>query len=183
MRLARLAVAPAVDGDQAAAGAREGLIPVGVRPGDGPAGAEAVDQNDGRALAHGFVGDGGAVGGGREFGHGRSFIAVLPRRGKGATEGLQEAPPSLRFSRHGQPGDEIKHFSYAAPDDPRLKRLVIRAIETMTGQPYLKSLYDEHRLNPIPGESFWSAAMRNLELKIAYNEEALGASCRKPARW
>jgi putative hemolysin len=69
--------------------------------------------------------------------------------------------------------DDIKHFSYAAPDDPRLKRLVIRAIETMTGQPYLKSLYDEHRRNPIPGESFWSAAMRNLELKIDYNKEAL----------
>lgn len=73
-------------------------------------------------------------------------------------------------------GDEIKNFSYAAPDDPRLKRLVIRVVETMTGQPYLKSLYDEHRLNPVPGESFWSAAMRNLELKIAYNAEAL-------ARW
>jgi putative hemolysin len=71
------------------------------------------------------------------------------------------------------PGDQIKHFSYAAPDDPRLKRLVIRVVETMTGQPYLKSLYDEHRLNPIPGESFWSAALRNLELKISYNEEAL----------
>ena len=70
-------------------------------------------------------------------------------------------------------GDEIKHFSYAAPDDPRLKRLVIRAIETMTGQPYLKSLYDEHRMNPVPGESFWSAAMRNLELTIRYNEEGL----------
>jgi putative hemolysin len=70
-------------------------------------------------------------------------------------------------------GDDIEHFSYAAADDPRLKRLVIRAVETMTGQPYLKSLYDEHRLNPVPGESFWSAAMRNLELKIAYNEEAL----------
>src|SRR5688572_6896270 len=70
-------------------------------------------------------------------------------------------------------GDEIKHFTYAAPDDPRLKRLVIRVVETMTGQPYLKSLYDEHRLNPIPGESFWSAALRNLELKISYNEEGL----------
>jgi putative hemolysin len=70
-------------------------------------------------------------------------------------------------------GDEIQHFSYAAPDDPRLKRLVIRAIETMTGQPYLKSLYDAHRLNPVPGESFWSAAMRNLELSIRYNEEGL----------
>ena len=70
-------------------------------------------------------------------------------------------------------GDEIKNFSYAAPDDPQLKRLVIRAIETMTGQPYLKSLYDEHRLNPVPGESFWSAAMRSLELTIRHNGEAL----------
>ena len=70
-------------------------------------------------------------------------------------------------------GDEIKHFSYAAPDDPRLRRLVIRVIETMTGQPYLKTLYDRHRMNPVPGESFWSAAMRNLELSIRYNEEGL----------
>jgi putative hemolysin len=70
-------------------------------------------------------------------------------------------------------GDEIEHFSYAAPDDPRLKRLLIRAIEAMTGQPYLKSLYDQHRENPVPGESFWSAAMRNLELSIRYNGEGL----------
>ena len=70
-------------------------------------------------------------------------------------------------------GDEIKHFSYAAPDDPGLKRLLIRAIETMTGQPYLKSLYDQHREHPVPGESFWSAAMRNLELTIRHNEDGL----------
>src|SRR5258705_8975647 len=69
--------------------------------------------------------------------------------------------------------DDIEHFSYAAPDDPRLKRLVIRAIETMTGQPYLKSLYDAHRLNPVPGESFWAAALRSLELRIVANTEAL----------
>ena len=173
-------MAPAVDGDQAAAGTGEGLIPIGVRPGDGPAGAKAVDQDDGRALAHGFVGDGGAVGGGGELAHGYSFIAVLRRRGKGRG-GTQEALQSLRFLGMVR-GDEIQHFSYAAPDDPRLKRLVIRAIETMTGQPYLKSLYDEHRMNPVPGESFWSAAMRNLELTIRYNERAW-RSCRKPARW
>ncbi len=69
--------------------------------------------------------------------------------------------------------ENIEHFSYATPDDPRLRRLVIRAIETMTGQPYLKSLYEQHRLNPVPGESFWAAAMRNLELKIVCNEDAL----------
>jgi len=65
------------------------------------------------------------------------------------------------------------NFSYAAEDDPKLKRLLIRAVEKMTGQPYLKQLYDEHRSNPIPGESFWDAAVRRLELKLSYNEDAL----------
>jgi putative hemolysin len=68
---------------------------------------------------------------------------------------------------------QIDNFSYATEDDPRLKRLLIRAVERMTGQPYLKSLYDEHRSNPNPGESFWAASIRNLELKISCNEEAL----------
>jgi len=71
------------------------------------------------------------------------------------------------------PPEDIEHFSYATSEDPRLRRLIIRAIETMTGQPYLKSLYEQHRLNPVPGESFWAAAMRNLELKIVCNQEAL----------
>lgn len=64
-------------------------------------------------------------------------------------------------------------FSYAEPDDPRLKRFVIRLIERMSGQPYLKWLYDDHLANPRPGESFWDAAVRKLELRIVCNEEAL----------
>ena len=52
------------------------------------------------------------------------------------------------------------NFSYAEPDDPRLKRFVIRLIERMSGQPYLKWLYDDHLTNPLPGESFWDAAVR-----------------------
>ena len=64
-------------------------------------------------------------------------------------------------------------FSYAEPDDPRLKRFVIRLIERMSGQPYLKYLYEDHLANPLPGESFWDAAVRRLELKIVYNEPAL----------
>ena len=68
---------------------------------------------------------------------------------------------------------QIQNFSYATAEDPRLKRLLIRAVEKMTGQPYLKRLYDEHRTNPVPGESFWAAAIRQLELKITCNEEAL----------
>ncbi len=70
-------------------------------------------------------------------------------------------------------GNPIDTFSYAAPDDPRLKRMIIRLIERMTGQPYLKSLYDEHRANPLPGESFWDAAIRKLDLKLVCNETDL----------
>ena len=69
--------------------------------------------------------------------------------------------------------DDDGSFSYAEPDDPRLKRFVIRLIERMSGQPYLKWLYDDHQANPLPGESFWDAAVRRLELRIVCNEPAL----------
>jgi|SRR5579871_2507511 len=70
---------------------------------------------------------------------------------------------------------EIDTFSYADPADPRLKRFFIRLIERITGQPYLKWLYEENKAHPVPGESFWSAAIRKLELKLVYNEDALAA--------
>src|SRR3954468_6298931 len=69
--------------------------------------------------------------------------------------------------------NQIDSFSYATEEDPRFKRLLIRAVERMTGQPYLKRLYDQHRNNPVPGESFWAAALRQLELKVVCNEDAL----------
>src|SRR5258708_34423601 len=71
------------------------------------------------------------------------------------------------------PAKQTDDFSYATEDDPRLKRLLIRAVERMSGQPYLKSLYDEHRSHRAPGENFWAAAIRSLELKIVHNEEEL----------
>jgi putative hemolysin len=69
--------------------------------------------------------------------------------------------------------DSVDTFSYADPSDPRLKKLFIRLIERMTGQPYLKWIYEDNRAHPVPGESFWSAAIRRLELKLIYNEDAL----------
>src|ERR1700680_4341135 len=71
------------------------------------------------------------------------------------------------------PSNQIERFSYATDEDPRLKRLLIRAVEKMTGQPYLKRLYDDHRANPVPGESFWAAALRRLEITTVCNEDAL----------
>jgi putative hemolysin len=64
-------------------------------------------------------------------------------------------------------------FTYAAPDDPRLKRFLIRLIERVTGQPYLKWLYDDYRDHPVSGESFWDSAVRRLELKVVSNTETL----------
>ena len=69
--------------------------------------------------------------------------------------------------------DTVETFSYAEPDDPRLKRFIIRMIERMTGQPYLKYLYDGRDATRLPGESFWDLAIRLLELKIVVNEDAL----------
>ncbi len=69
--------------------------------------------------------------------------------------------------------DTVETFSYAEPDDPRLKRFIIRLIERMTGQPYLKSLYDDRFARQAPGESFWDLAIRLLAIKVVTNEGAL----------
>ncbi len=59
---------------------------------------------------------------------------------------------------------DIDTFSYAAPEDPKLKRFLIRLIERMTGQPKLKRIYDAHRAEPVPGRElleFRGAAPRS----------------------
>ena len=71
------------------------------------------------------------------------------------------------------PETTVDTFSYADPDDPRLKRFVIRVIERMSGQPYLKWLYDDNRAHPVVGESFWDSAIRRLELRLVFNEATL----------
>ena len=64
-------------------------------------------------------------------------------------------------------------FSYAAPDAPRFKRFVIRFIERMTGQPYLRWLYEDYHYEPSKKETFWDAAIRRLELKVTLDEDKL----------
>jgi len=71
-----------------------------------------------------------------------------------------------------QPQADVETFSYAAPEDRWLKRVLIHVIERATGQPYLKWQYLNYRAHPDPG-SFWAAAVRRLELKIQCNEETL----------
>lgn len=66
-------------------------------------------------------------------------------------------------------GTEAPHFSYATTSHPLHKRLVIQAVERITGQPKLKRLYMEHRINPVPDEDFWTAAVRKLRLNLVYD--------------
>jgi putative hemolysin len=68
---------------------------------------------------------------------------------------------------------EVDQFSYASPNDPAFKRLVIRVIERLSGQPELKRMYQERLDRPRPGESFWDAAIRKLQLNIVLNEDQL----------
>lgn len=64
---------------------------------------------------------------------------------------------------------DLPHFSYATPEHTILKRLVIQLVERLSGQPRLKRLYMEHRLNPLPDEDFWSASVRKLQLNLVYD--------------
>lgn len=66
-------------------------------------------------------------------------------------------------------------FTYAAPEHGRLKRLVIRAVERITGQPRLKRLYMENQRQPLAGEGFWDAAVRLLRLEIRIGGAGLAA--------
>lgn len=66
-------------------------------------------------------------------------------------------------------------FSYANHDDPALKRLAIRTIERVTGQPRLERLYLTNQRWPRAGESFWDAAVRQLGLQVEHDPARLAA--------
>jgi putative hemolysin len=66
-------------------------------------------------------------------------------------------------------------FSYASPDDPALRRVTIRTIERLTGQPRLKRIYLDTQRCPRAGESLFEAAIRNLRLEVDYDPTRLQA--------
>lgn len=56
-------------------------------------------------------------------------------------------------------------FSYANPDDQLIKKIIIRSIERISGQPHLKRMYEDFRHEP-SNESFWDAAIAKLEITL-----------------
>ena len=73
-------------------------------------------------------------------------------------------------------------FSYASADDPALRRIAIRTIERLTGQPRLQRIYLENQRDPRVGETFWEAAVRRLELGSTTMRRDCARS-RPPDRW
>ena len=61
---------------------------------------------------------------------------------------------------------DSKYFSYADPEDPILKKILIRSIEFLTGQPKLFKLYRSYQENPNLWKSFWDGCIDLLKLRI-----------------
>ena len=62
---------------------------------------------------------------------------------------------------------DSKYFSYDDPEDPILKKILIRSIEFLTGQPKLFKLYRRYQENPNLWKSFWDGCVDLLKLKIS----------------
>jgi putative hemolysin len=64
-------------------------------------------------------------------------------------------------------------LSYASPDDPLLKRFIIQSIERLTGQRKLQHLYGELLDELEEKETFWQAALAQLQVKLDYDQAQL----------
>lgn len=60
----------------------------------------------------------------------------------------------------------IDEFSYASEAHSLGRILAIRAVETLSGQPYLKKLYLNYQNENLPLESFWGEAIDRLDIDL-----------------
>jgi putative hemolysin len=60
-------------------------------------------------------------------------------------------------------------FSYASEEVSRLSRVLIRTIETLSGQPRIKRLYVDYQKRNRPPELFWEDAVQGLRLDLRLN--------------
>ncbi|MCR9221083.1 MAG: lysophospholipid acyltransferase family protein [Alphaproteobacteria bacterium] len=63
--------------------------------------------------------------------------------------------------------------TYSVPDDPAGRRLLIKAVELMTGQPKLQRLYDRYMAARTAEDVFWDSAVEHLRLDVRFNRSAL----------
>ncbi len=70
------------------------------------------------------------------------------------------------------PAPDSVRFTYSRPEQPRMRRALIRAIEVMTGQMRLARLYRAWSRSPPPGETIFAAAVRLMNLRIDTDDDA-----------
>ncbi|MEI9982283.1 MAG: hypothetical protein WDN69_03130 [Aliidongia sp.] len=70
------------------------------------------------------------------------------------------------------PSSSRPSFTYASDEVGPLSRVVIRAIEAVTGQPKIRRLYEHYTRRGRPPELFWDDAVEALELNIRSNPRA-----------
>lgn len=63
-------------------------------------------------------------------------------------------------------------FTYADPADSWPRRALIRAVESLTGQPRIHRLYLHNRDKRLEGESFWAACFRVMDIALAIDGAA-----------
>ena len=68
---------------------------------------------------------------------------------------------------------ESKYFSYADPDDPIVRKILIRSIEYCAGQPAIYNLYRKYQENPSNWKSFWDGCVDLLNLDIDIAKESI----------
>ena len=103
------------------------------------------------------------------------FKERLKMRAAHALSDTKAGSAYRRFKKFKEQRAALSNFSYSHPDQKFVERMTIRAIETLTGKPKLRRMYLEHYQSPTPGESFWAAAIRKLQLNLNF-DRALWAS-------
>ena len=67
----------------------------------------------------------------------------------------------------------IDEFSYASPNDPMPRKLGIRCVELLTGQPFIKRLYLDYQRDALPPNRFFDDAVDRLNLRVNWHGSPL----------
>jgi len=67
----------------------------------------------------------------------------------------------------------IDEFSYASKTHSLGRILAIRAVESLSGQPFLKKLYRDYQSENLPPESFWGEVIARLKLDLRLHAGSL----------
>ena len=70
---------------------------------------------------------------------------------------------------------QIPEVSFINPGDPLWRRILMRVVELMTGQPKLQRLYDDYKRTRSEDDNFWESAVEHLNVDIHYDRAQLDA--------